>query len=378
MAEFRIKLSAPDIADDDIEEVVGVLRSGWLSLGPKVIEFEQAFANYLGVKHAIACNSGTSALHMMMLTAGIGPGDEVITSPFSFIASANCIEMVGAKPVFVDIDELSLNMDPALVEKAITPRTKAVLGVHIFGLSAENDKLKAICERHKLVYLEDACEALGATQNGRKAGDGRHGIAAAWGFYPNKQMTTGEGGMVTTNDEAFATSIRKLRNQGRNLSAAWLEHDVVGYNFRLDEMSAALGLAQLRRIDDMLAKRERVAHAYNERLWPLREHLKPLPEVMGHRRSWFVYSIMLKRHIDRDKVAAKLAEWGVQVGKYFSPPIHLQTCYRKKYGYKEGAFPVTEDIAHRSIALPFHTKLPEKDIDNVCECLHDAIKAMMK
>lgn len=371
MAEIRIKLSAPDIDEADIASVNQVLTSGWLSLGPKVVEFEEAFASYLGCKHALACNSGTSALHMMMITMGIGPGDEVITSPFSFVASANCIEMVGAKPVFVDIDPISLNMNPTKVAEAVTENTKAVLTVHIFGLSAQSEDIANALSGTDLPILEDACESLGATAYGRKVGSGQDGLAAAWGFYPNKQMTTGEGGMVTTNDDDFAMSIKRLRNQGRNPEAAWLQHDVFGYNFRLDEMSAALGLSQIQRFDEITAKREEVALHYSSRLRRLKDKIILPMELAGFRRSWFVYPLIMRRGWSRDKLCAALADKGIQTGKYFVPPIHLQKCYVEKYGYQPGTLPITEGVSNNILSLPFHGNLSPDDLDEVCDVIED-------
>lgn len=374
MPEIKIKLSAPDITEREIAAVNEVLSSGWLSLGPKVQEFEQAFANYLGCKHAVACNSGTSALHMMMLTQGIGPGDEVITSPFSFIASANCIEMVGAKPVFVDIDPISLNMNPRKIADAVTENTKAILMVHIFGLSAESaDICDAASSFGDIPVLEDACESLGASAYGKKVGDGTSGIAAAWGFYPNKQMTTGEGGMVTTNDDNFALNCRKLRNQGRNPESGWLNHDTMGYNFRLDELSSALGLVQIQRFEELKAKRMEVAMHYNARLRPLKDSLILPMELAGFERSWFVYTVVLRQGWSRDKLFNELSERGIQCGKYFCPPIHLQTYYREKYGYKEGDFPITEGISNQIIALPFHGNLDAGEVDYVCDQIEELI-----
>ena len=375
MNQIRIPLSGSDIDDSDRREVNDVLASGRLSIGPKVLAFEEAFAAYLGVKHAVACNSGTSALHMMMVAEGIGPGDEVITSPFSFIASANCIEMVGAKPVFVDIDRKTLNLDARAVEAAITPRTKAVLAVHIFGLSADMPALMAIASQRSLLLLEDACESLGAKANGSKVGAGGLARSAAWGFYPNKQMTTGEGGMVTTNDEGLALSFRRLRNQGRNPAAAWLEHDVLGYNYRLDEMSAALGLSQIRRFDALKRKRDAVAARYAERLRPLKDALSTLAEIPGYERSWFVYTVVLEPAWSRDRLVERLAEKGIQTGKYFAPPIHLQKFYTQKYGYRPGAFPITEDISRRIIALPFHSNLPAAAVDEVCSAIGHLLRS---
>lgn len=367
---MQVKLSGPDITEAEVNAVQRVLTSGWLSLGPELPAFEKAFAEYLGCKHAIACNSGTSALHMMMLTAGIGPGDEVITSSFSFIASANCIEMVGAKPVFVDVDPETKNLDPARLESALTERTRAILAVHIFGRSADMAAINAFASRHNLMVLEDACESLGARARGRMVGDGSEGLAAAWGFYPNKQMTTGEGGMVTTNDDAFALSIKKLRNQGRNPEAGWLEHDVVGYNFRLDEMSCALGRVQIGRMEELIAGRQHVADAYRAGLESVQDLVRPLADPPAdERRSWFVYTVEFDASFDRDAIAQELADHGIQTGKYFVPPIHLQRCYVEKYGYKRGDLPVTEAIADRILALPFTTSLGAASIDYVCKHL---------
>lgn len=368
MAAIRIPLSGPDITDVEIRAVTDVLKSRWLSLGPKVPEFEKAFASFLGCKHAVACNSGTSGLHMMMLAAGVGPGDEVITSTFSFIASANCIEMVGAKPVFVDIDPISLNMDPRKVQKAVTEKTKAILSVHIFGLSCEAAEICDFASSVDLPVLEDACESLGATAYGRRVGDGTYGIGAAWGFYPNKQITTGEGGMVTTNDDAFADKIRTYRNQGRrpNSKAGWLIHEDMGFNFRLDEMSAALGVAQMSRIDEILARREGVANRYSALLRPMKDKIILPMELAGFRRSWFVYPIILRQGWSRDRMVDELAKLGIQCGKYFAPPIHLQAFYAEKYGYRHGDFPISEGISNQILALPFHTNLSSPEVDEVC------------
>lgn len=368
MAAIRIPLSGPDITDVEIQAVTDVLKSRWLSLGPKVPEFEKAFASYLGCKHAVACNSGTSGLHMMMLAAGVGPGDEVITSTFSFIASANCIEMVGAKPVFVDIDPISLNMDPRKVQKAVTEKTKAILSVHIFGLSCEAAEICDFASSVDLPVLEDACESLGATAYGRKVGDGTYGIGAAWGFYPNKQITTGEGGMVTTNDDAFADKIRTYRNQGRrpNSKAGWLIHEDMGFNFRLDEMSAALGVAQMSRIDEILARREDVANRYSALLRPMKDKIILPMELAGFRRSWFVYPFILRQGWSRDRMVEELGKLGIQCGKYFAPPIHLQAFYSEKYGYRHGDFPISEGISNQILALPFHTNLSSSQVDEVC------------
>ncbi len=374
MNHYEIKLSAPDVHESDIQAVNEVLSSGWLSLGPNVEKFEKAFASYLGVEHAVACNSGTSALHMIMRAAGIGPGDEVITSCFSFVASANCIEMVGAKPVFIDIDPISLNMDPRKIQAVLNENTKAILAVHIFGLSAQNADMCSMLEGLELPIFEDACEALGAEAYGQRVGNGDYAQAAAWGFYPNKQMTTGEGGMVTTNDSQFASLCRQMRNQGRSLDSQWLEHDILGYNYRMSDINAALGYSQIRRIDEILHAREEVALHYNARLRPLKDFLILPMELAGFKRSWFVYPLVVRKGWDRDKLCDQLAERGIQTGKYFCPPIHLQKYYRDKYGYKPGDFPLAEGIGNQIITLPFHTRLEAESVEKVCDSIEELFR----
>jgi perosamine synthetase len=367
---YRVPMSGADIGPREIELVNEVLRSGCLSIGPVIERFEAAFAAYVGTAHAVAVANGTSGLHLCMRAAGIADGDEVITTPFSFVASANCILFERGVPVFVDIEEDSLNLDPALVEQAVTERTRALLPVHIFGQPCALDPLLATARAHGLVVVEDACEAVGAEYRGRRVGGfGRAGVFA---FYPNKQMTTGEGAVITTDDAAWAELFRSLRNQGRDEMGTWLRHVRLGYNYRLDELSAALGLAQIERIDELLTKRDRVAASYGGRLRQV-PGVEPLRAVRATTRlSWFVYVVRLAPEIDRDAVIADLDRAGVPARSYFTP-IHLQPFYRERFGYAEGDFPVAERVAASTVALPFHANLPEEQIEYVVGALAGAI-----
>jgi len=370
---MEIPLARPDITEREIEAVVEVLRTPNLSLGPKLKEFEEKMAEYAGVRHAVAVNSGTSALHLIIKALGIGEGDEVITTPFSFIASANCILFERARPVFVDIDPKTLNIDASKIEEAITPRTKAILAVDVFGHPAEWEELERIAQRHKLKLIEDAAEAIGAEYKGRRAGS--FGDAAVFAFYPNKQITTGEGGVVLTNNSEIAGLCCSLRNQGRGEGDEWLEHKRLGYNYRISDINCALGLAQLERIDEILSRRERVAHMYGERLSGLEE--VKTPYVAPHvRLSWFVYVVRLAdsfTRADRDRILEGLRERGIGCGKYFSP-IHLQPFYRELLGHRPGDFPVAEAVADRTIALPFHSRLTEEEVDYVVSKLKDLLR----
>ncbi len=364
----QINLSGPDISQAEIDAVLGVLKTSHLSLGPKLVEFEQAFCRRLGARHAVACNSGTSALHLVWLAMGLGPGDEVITTPFSFIASSNSVMFVGARPVFVDIDPDTWQIDAARIEAAVTPRTRAILPVDVFGSVPDMDRINQIARRHKLRVLEDSCEALGTSYRGRPAG--MLAEAGVFGFYPNKQITTGEGGMIVTDDDQIAALARSLRNQGRDPDAGWLAHARLGYNFRLPEMSCALGLAQMQRLDEIIARRTRVANWYVERLSDERRlHLQRIaPEVSI---NWFVMVVRLAdgyTAADRDRIIEQMHAAGIQCGKYFTP-IHLQPFYASDLGYKLGDFPVTESVSARTIALPFHNKLTEPDADYVTATL---------
>jgi perosamine synthetase len=371
---MKIPLARPDITEREIEAVVNVLRSPYLSLGPKLEEFEQRLAEYVGVKYAVVVNSGTSALHLIIKALKIGDNDEVITTPFSFVASANCILFERATPVFVDIDPLTLNIDPHLIDAQITDRTKAILAVDVFGHPADWDRLRKIAEEYDLRLIEDAAEALGAEYKGEKAGSLADG--AIFGFYPNKQITTGEGGAILTDDEEMVELCRSLRNQGRSSKDGWLEHSRLGYNYRLSDINCALGIVQLERVDELLGKRARVAQFYNERLQEVEGIEIPYtsPDV---RRGWFVYVIKLNDVFTkeaRNKIINELREKGIECSNYFAP-LHLQQFYRDKFGYTEGNFPVTERIAERTIALPFYGNITEKAIDYVCDNLRRLVKS---
>ena len=336
-----------------------------------VDRFEAALAERVGGSHVAAVSSGTAGLHLCMRLAGVGPGDEVVTTPFSFVASANCILYEGATPVFADVDSRTLNLDPAAVEAAITPRTKAILAVHIFGYPAELAELEALAERHGLALVEDACEALGAEYRGRPLGSS--GRPTVFAFYPNKQMTTGEGGAVAVASDEDWKLLKSLSNQGRSDSGEWLTHARLGYNYRLDDLSAALGLAQLERLDEILAARSEVAARYGELLTGVAGAEAPHPDDDDHRRSWFVYVVRLAAGVDRDGVMARLADAGI-ASKPYLPSIHLQPYYRESFGYREGMLPVSEDASARSLALPFHARLSAEDQERVVEALARALE----
>jgi dTDP-4-amino-4,6-dideoxygalactose transaminase len=365
----RINLSAPWIDERDEELVLEVLRSGWLSLGPTGPRFEGLLADAVGVPHCAAVSSGTAGLHLCMRLAGVEPGDEVITSPYSFVASANCAIYEGATPVFADIDPQTFNLDPAAVEAAITAKTKALVAVDIFGYPAEYDELIAICERHGIVLIEDACEALGATYKGKRLGS--HGHPAVWAFYPNKQMTTGEGGAVTTGDADEHELLVSLRNQGRLETSSWLQHGRLGYNYRLDDLSAALGIGQLEKLDRILEARGDVSRRYGELLADV-DVETPLADDADHTRSWFVYVVKLPSGVDRGAVMSRLDEEGIATAPYL-PSIHLQSYMRERYGFSEGMLPVSEDCSNRTMALPFHARLDRSDQERVAEALRTAI-----
>jgi perosamine synthetase len=370
-ATDRINLSAPWIDERDEELVLDVLRSGWLSLGPTGPRFEALLADAVGAPYCAAVSSGTAGLHLCMRLAGVGPGDEVITSPYSFVASANCAIYEGATPVFADIDPHTYNLDPAAVEAAITPRTKALVAVDIFGYPAEYDELIALCERHGIALVEDACEALGATYKGKLLGS--HGHPAVWAFYPNKQMTTGEGGAVTTGSEEEHELLVSLRNQGRLETSSWLQHGRLGYNYRLDDLSAALGIGQLEKLDRILAARREVAARYDELLRGI-DVETPLPDDDAHTRSWFVYVVKLPSGVDRDAVMQRLSDQGVASAPYL-PSIHLQSYMRERYGFSEGMLPVSEDCSARTMALPFHARLERDDQERVAAALRETLAA---
>lgn len=370
--EIRVPLSRPDITEAEIEAVNDVLRSPFLSLGPKLKEFEEAFGRYIGKKYAVAVNSGTSGLFLCAEAMGIGPGDEVITTPFTFIATVNIILMTGATPVFVDIDPETLNINPALIEKAITPKTKAIIPVEVFGNPAGMDEVCRIAKKHNIAVLEDSCEGLGSTLNGTKVG--AFGQMSVFAFYPNKQMTTGEGGMILTDDLQLAERCDSLRNQGRGHGGGWLAHERLGYNYRLSDINCALGIVQLSRIEEFVEKRRNVARMYHQ-LLASESRITVPTEAAGCRMSWFVFVIQLARQYtlsQRDSMLKKLGERGIQVRNYF-PPVHLQPFIVEKYGYKKGDFPITEDVCSRTIALPFHNNLSSEEVrivrDELSACL---------
>jgi perosamine synthetase len=367
----EIGLSAPWLEEREEELVLETLRSGQLSLGPMTDRFEAALAERVGAPYVAAVSSGTAGLHLAVRLAGLGEGDEVVTTPFSFVASANCVLYEGATPVFADIELRTLNLDPAAVEAAITPRTKAILAVDIFGYPAEYAELQALAERHGLALIEDACEALGASYKGRPIGS--LGAPAVFAFYPNKQMTTGEGGAVAVQTETEWALLKSLSNQGRSDSGEWLTHSRLGYNYRLDDVSAALGLAQVEKLDRILELRAQVAARYGEMLGGIEGVELPLADDADHTRSWFVYVVQLARGIDRNGVMAKLAEQGI-ASKPYLPSIHLQPYWRQRFGTTEGMFPVSEDASRRSLALPFHTRLAEPDQARVVEALAASLR----
>jgi perosamine synthetase len=367
-----IHLSRPDITEKEIEAVCEVLRSSNLSLGPKVAEFEQAFAQYIGTKRAVAVNSGTSGLFLCMLALGIGQGDEVITTPFTFIASATSIMMAGAKPVFVDIDPLNLNIDPSKIESKITKKTKAILPVEVFGSPAGFDKVCAIAKKYNLHIIEDSCEALGSALNGKKAGT--FGTMSVFGFYPNKQITAGEGGMILTDNDDLADLCMSFRNQGRNKDSNWLCHERLGYNFRLSDINCTLGIEQLARIEQIKAKRRQVTKWYQEMLADDERLIVPT-EPAGCDINWFVFVVRLVEDFtaqQRDQILEEMINRDIQVGNYF-PPLHLQPLMVERFGFKRGDFPITESISDRTIALPFYNNLTKDQIAIVCRNLKEVL-----
>jgi perosamine synthetase len=369
---MRIYLSRPDITEKEIEAVCDVLRTPNLSLGPKVPEFEAAFAEYIGRKRAVVVNSGTSGLFLCLSTLGIGPGDEVIVPPFTFIASSNTIMMTGAKPVFVDIDPKTLNIDPAKIKSAITKKTKAIMPVEAFGSPAGFDKICQIAKKNNLTILEDSCEALGSELNGKKAGT--FGKMSVFAFYPNKQITTGEGGMILTDDDDLADMCVSLRNQGRGKTGSWLSHERLGYNYRISDINCALGIAQLSRIDEIKAKRAQVAKWYQEMLTGDDRLIVPT-EPPGCNISWFVFVVRLADKFtqkQRDKIIEAMKAKGIQVAIYFTP-VHLQPFMAERFGCKQGDFPVTESVAERTIALPFYNNLTKDDIALVSKTLKQVL-----
>jgi len=371
-----IPLAQPDITQLEIEAVIDVLHSGTLSIGPRVEQFEACCAKVAGRRHGVAVSSGTAGLHCAMVAAGVGAGHEVITTPFSFVASANCILFVDAKPVFVDIDPQTLNMDVSKVAAAITPRTKAIVAVECFGHPGGMIELEQLAQQHELPLIEDACEGFGghvATSSGERP-IGSFGRVGVFAFYPNKQITTGEGGMIVTDDERFADACRALRNQGRE-GMAWLAHHRLGYNYRLSEIHAALGVVQCQRLDEILGNRRRVAHRYIERLMTNRYLILPTLSEATH-VSWFVFVVRLNDLFepgDRDEVMRELRAEGIGCNNYF-PPIHLQPYMVEKFGFKAGDFPVTEYVSARTLALPFFGKMTNRQVDHVCDVLESVLE----
>ncbi len=366
--DFKVHLCRPDVGDAEIEAVTAVLRSPSLSLGPKLDEFENAFCDYMGRRRAVAVNSGTSGLYLCMKAMGIGEGDEVITTPFTFIASVTTIMMTGARPVFVDIDPVSLNMDPGLIEAAITERTRAILPVVVFGNPVGLDAVCDIAAKHGFSVIEDSCEGLGSELNGKKVGT--FGTMSTFAFYPNKQITTGEGGMILTDDDELADMCVSLRNQGRGKGGGWLAHARLGYNYRLSDINCAMGIVQLSRLGEFVVKRQRVANMYLERLGDDERLIVPR-EPEGCVMSWFVYVVRLAGEggIERrNAVLGEMLNRGVQVSNYF-PPVYLQPFMVEEYGYKEGDFPITDGVCSSTIALPFHNNLSAEDVDYVCDQL---------
>ncbi|MBN1439305.1 MAG: DegT/DnrJ/EryC1/StrS family aminotransferase [Anaerolineales bacterium] len=387
-------MSSPDITQAEIDAVLKVLHSTDLSMGGQIQAFEDEMARIAGTKFAAGVSSGTAGLHLSVIAAGIGEGDLVVTTPFSFVASSNCILYERAVPVFADVNDLTGNLDWGKVDETVEaifrggkdaerclPRNmakartdsrelKALLPANVFMQAADYDQLRDIAHRHNLVIVEDACETIGAGYKGRPAGS--LGDIAVMAFYPNKQMTTGEGGMVVTNNEDWIEQVRSLRNQGRKPGGMWLEHDRLGYNYRLDEMSAAFGLAQARRLGDLLEKRSRVAFWYEERLRDVETLRLPKIAPFTTTPSWFVYVVRILPPADRDRVIDQLADQGVPSRKYFSP-IHLQSFYREQFGYRPGDFPVTERLAQQSLALPFSSVMTEDEVDTVSFALRKAL-----
>jgi perosamine synthetase len=367
-----IGLSAPYVDEAEEEALLDVLRSGRLALGPYTDRFEELLAERVGAPYVAAVSSGTTGLHLCVHMAGISPGDEVVTTPLSFIASANCILYEGGTPVFVDVDERTLNLSPAAVEAAITPRTKALVLVDLFGYPLDIDAFQGIADRHGLAIIEDACEALGSTYRGRPVGS--FGPPAVFAFYPNKQMTTGEGGAVAVHSEEEWELLKSLANHGRTDRGETFAHDRLGYNYRLDELSAALGVAQLGKLDEILPLRDQVAARYNELLADVEGVRLLAPDDEIHRRSWFVYVVFIEPPADRSAVMERLAADGI-ASKPYLPAIHLQGAYRDRFGFREGMFPVTEAAGAQGLALPFHTGLSADDQERVVGALARALVA---
>ncbi|MFH2062414.1 MAG: DegT/DnrJ/EryC1/StrS family aminotransferase [Candidatus Beckwithbacteria bacterium] len=366
----KFQLGPPYITKDELEAVNKVLTSGQLSLGKETDKFEKEITEFVGAKYAVACSSGTTALHLSVIASGIKSGDEVITTPLSFVASTNCFLYEGAIPKFVDIDPETLNIDVSKIEAAVTKKTKAIVGVDIFGRAAEWREILRIAKKHDLKVIEDAAEALGAKYRGKKLGS--HGHLTVFAFYPNKQMTVGEGGVVTTNNKQIYHLIKGLSNQGRGRDMQWLKHEYLGFNYRMTEIQAAIGRVQLKKLDRFLKNRKQVASWYEQRLNQIEGVQLLKQDDEDHQRSWFVYLIKLDKSINRDKVIKKLKAKGIP-SKAYLPAIHLQP-YMKKYGYKQGDFPICEAVSNSTLALPFYTGMEESTVDQVCNKLKQSLK----
>jgi perosamine synthetase len=368
----EIPLSRPWLDEREEELVLEVLRSGRLSLGPWIDRFEEQVAERVGAPYAAALSSGTAGLHLLCKIAALGPGDEVITSPLSFVSSANCFIVEGATPVFADVDPVTLNLDPAAVEAAITERTRAIVAVDMFGLPCELDELRTIADGHGLTLIEDACESLGAEYRGRPLG--AHGPSAVFAFYPNKQMATGEGGVVTTHSEEEWRLLRSLRNQGRSYDGGggWFHHVRLGLNYRWTDVQAAIGLGQLEKLDRILALRQSAAERYGELLEELDGVEAPSAADADHKRSWFVYVVKLDPEVDRAAVMDALRREGIATAEYV-PCIHLQPYMQERFGFGPGLCPVAEDASSRTLALPFFTQIEASDQQRVVEVLSAAV-----
>ncbi len=388
---MKVPLSRPDIGQAEIDAVVGVLRSGTLSMGPHVEELERLSAQRAGVRFAVAVNSGTSALMLIMKFLNLQKGDLWITTPFSFVTSSNIVLYERAIPIFSDIDPVTLNMDPSALTETINQviqgrltigdgrvhyqsnRLKGVIGVDIFGQPLDWDAVTALCNKHRLEIVEDSCESIGATYKGKPCGS--FGIAGAFAFYPNKQMTTGEGGVLVTDHHDLYQMARSLRNQGRGINEQWLNHVELGYNFRMDELSASLGVQQINRLDQLLERRAAVANRYNQLFRDCCYVQTPIIGPFTTRMSWFVYVILLDHHIPRDRLLSFLEKEEVGCREYFRP-IHLQPVYQKMFGYKPGVFPITESIAARTIALPFHSQLSSAEQEYVVDRVKRGVETL--
>jgi perosamine synthetase len=375
--EMRIPFSAPEITEADIEAVVSVLRTPRLSMGPRMAEFEESVAEVAGVSHGVAVSSGTAGLHLCLSALDIGEGDEVVLPSFTFIAAGNAVLYQRARPVFADIDPVTLNLNPESLEKRITPRTRAIIVVHTFGHPADLDPILDIARKHALPVIEDACEAIGAQYRGRNVGG--FGDLGVFAFYPNKAITTGEGGMVVTHDSGLADTIQALRNQGRRAADDWLEHSLLGYNYRLSEMNCALGVAQIKRLGGILETREALAVRYSKELQKMPEVIVPPLIIEGGRLSWFVFVVRLASQFtrsDRDSIWQQLTARGIGCGRYF-PPLHRQPLFAE-FAHPGDDLSVTERIADRTLALPFFNRLTEEQIAEVCGTLQDAIRSISK